>query len=262
MHWAPSRKAGSEMKIFIDTADLPEIREACSWGIVDGLTTNPSLIRRAVEGQDGVNIEAHLEEICRIVPGPVSLEVASLNTEQMVAEAVGLYDRFNRISGNVVVKIPVNTSTKDGDPDFEGLKAIVELAQRKIPVNATLIMTPEQALLCAKAGAAYVSPFMGRVDDFTSDTHSAKGLLASSVLVAETVHIFRAYRFDCEVIAASVRHVSHVREAESAGADIATIPFPVILQMARHPKTSEGIQRFTADLVPAYSELLSVLSTR
>ena len=249
------------MRIFIDTADLPEIREACSWGIVDGLTTNPSLIRRAVEGQTGVDIEAHLEEICRIVPGPVSLEVASLNTEEMLAEAAGLHDRFNRVSGNVVIKIPVNTSTNENDqPNFEGLKAIAALAERGIPVNATLIMTPEQALLCAKAGAAYVSPFMGRVDDFAADDAASSAPSTGGRLVSETVHILRTYGFECEVIAASVRHVKHVREAELAGAHIATIPFPVLIEMARHPKTSEGIQRFTADLVPSYLQLLRTLS--
>ena len=250
------------MQIFIDTADLAEIREACSWGIVDGLTTNPTLIRKAVEGRDGVDIEAHLEEICRIVPGPVSLEVASLATDDMVAEAVGLFDRFNRVSDHVAIKIPVNTSTDDGAADFEGLKAIAELTRRGIPVNATLIMTPEQALLCAKAGAAYVSPFMGRVDDYTSATAGEQPPSAGSQLVMDTARIFRTYSFDCKIIAASVRHIQHVRDAELAGADIATIPFSVLIQMARHPKTSEGVQRFTTDLVPSYSQLLMTLSAR
>ena len=200
------------MKIFIDTADLQEIREACTWGIVDGLTTNPSLIRRALEGQDNVDIEAHIEEICRLVPGPVSLEVASLVAEAMVAEAVGLHDRFNGISGNVVIKIPANTRTAHEEPDFEGLKAICEISRRGVPVNATLVMTPEQALLCAKAGAAYVSPFMGRVDDYVSvesdETITAKPS-AGGRLVGDIAHIFRTYRFHCQIIAASVRPVSY-----------------------------------------------------
>ena len=253
------------MKIFIDTATLPEIREACSWGIVDGLTTNPSLIRRAVEGRDGVDIEAHLEEICRIVPGPVSLEVGRLESGEMVAEAVGLYDRFSPISNNVVIKIPANTSTGNEEPDFEGLKAIVELATRGIPVNATLVMTPEQALLCAKAGAKYVSPFMGRVDDHATSqagTGPSEHISAGGRLISDIARIFRTYPSDCEIIAASVRHVAHVRDAALASADIATIPFPVLVEMTRHPKTSEGVRRFTEDLVPSYSKLLETLSAR
>jgi len=251
------------MRIFIDTADLQEIREACSWGIVDGLTTNPSLIRKAVEARDEVDIEAYLEEICRTVDGPVSLEVARLDAEGMVAEATGLHERFNPIAQNVVVKIPANTSSEEGAPDFEGLKAIAGISRRGIPVNATLVMTPEQALLCAKAGARYVSPFMGRVDDFEVSQSDAQraGLPSSGErLVSEIVRIFRNYELDCEVIAASVRHVAHVRAAELAGAAIATVPFPVLLEMIRHPKTAEGIRRFTEDLVPAYSALLSALS--
>jgi len=248
------------MKIFIDTANLHEIREACSWGIVDGLTSNPSLIRKAVEGQEGLDMAAHIEEICRTVPGPVSLEVGSLTAEQMIAEAVGLFERFNGISGNVVIKIPANTSTGKGNPDFEGLKAIAELARREIPINATLIMTPEQALLCAKAGASYVSPFMGRVDDFTADqedTGAQSGLSPGGLLVDDTVQILRQYTLPCQVIAASVRHLKHVREAELSGSQIATIPFSVLVEMVRHPKTSEGILRFTDDLVPSYAQLLA-----
>jgi len=253
------------MRVFIDTATLPEIREACSWGIVDGLTTNPSLIRRAVEGRDGVDMEAHLEEICRIVPGPVSLEVGSLTSHEMVAEAVGLHDRFNPVSGNVVIKIPVSTRTGDEEPDFEGLKAIAQLARRGIPVNATLVMSSEQALLCAKAGATYVSPFMGRVDDYAAshaDTADAECVPAGERLLSNIAEIFRTYAFDCAVIAASVRHVAHVRDAALAGADIATIPFPVLVEMTRHPKTSEGVRRFVEDLVPSYSKLLEMLSAR
>jgi len=251
------------VRIFIDTADLQEIREACSWGIVDGLTTNPSLIRKAVEARNEVDIEAYLEEICRIVPGPVSLEVARLDAGDMVAEATGLHERFNPIARNVVIKIPANTSIGEGGSDFEGLKAITGISRLGIPVNATLVMTPEQALLCAKAGARYVSPFMGRVDDFEvarSDTQQAGLPSPGERLVHEIVRIFRNYKLDCEVIAASVRHVAHVRAAELAGAGIATVPFPVLLEMVRHPKTAEGIRRFTDDLVPAYSALLSSLS--
>jgi transaldolase len=250
------------MKIFIDTADLQEIQEACSWGIVDGLTTNPTLVKRAAEARDHVDMESYIEQICRIVPGPVSLEVASPGADDMLDEAMGLYSRFNPVRQNVAIKIPANTSTGTEGPDYEGLKAIVALSERGIPVNATLVMTSEQALLCAKAGARFVSPFMGRVDDFEAKAAGADSTEPPSAgdrLVSEIVQIFRTYRFDCEVIAASVRCVEHVHAAALAGAQIATIPFPVLLKMARHPKTAEGIQRFTDDLVPAYSELLRTL---
>ena len=251
------------MKIFIDTAELREIRAACSWGIVDGLTTNPTLIRKAVQARESVDIGSYIAEICKTVPGPVSLEVGSLDEETMVQEATSLFRRFNPISQNVVIKIPANTSTGDGQPDFEGLKAMTQLSERGIPVNATLIMTPEQALLCAKAGAKYVSPFMGRVDDFNKESQKSRGssepAASGEQLVFDIVQVLGSYQFDCEVIAASVRHVAHVRAAEMSGAHIATIPFRVLLEMARHPKTVEGIRRFTSDLVPEYSELLSSL---
>ncbi len=161
------------MKIFIDTADLEEIRLACSWGIVDGVTTNPSLIKRAVDAAKKENvkidIESYIKEIC-LTAGkerPVSLEVISLKSEDMTREARFLYRRFNRVAGNVVIKIPVNTYTEmSGSSHYEGLKAITRLSKDGIPVNTTLIMNPQQALLAAKAGAEYVSPFAGRVDDY------------------------------------------------------------------------------------------------
>ena len=253
------------MKIFVDTADLTEIREACTWGIVDGLTTNPTLIRRAVEAlaKEPVKMEAHIEEICRLVPGPVSLEVTSLDATSMVEEATILYERFNPVAENVVIKIPANTSTDEGDRrDFDGLRAISTLSARGIPVNATLVMTPEQALLCAKAGARYVSPFMGRVDDYEakrSEGLQQEGptLSPGCVLVEQTVQILRAYAFPCEVIAASVRHAGHVRAAGLSGAQIATIPFAVLLDVVRHPKTAEGIRRFSDDIVTEYAALFS-----
>ena len=253
------------MKIFIDTADLKEIREACTWGIVDGLTTNPTLIRRAVEALAGepVEMEAHIEEICRLVPGPVSLEVASLDGATMVEEATILYKRFNPVAENVVIKIPANTSTGEDDRrDFDGLRAISTLSERGIPVNATLVMTPEQALLCAKAGARYVSPFMGRVDDYEAEQleRAEQEVLTVSpgcVLVEQTVRILRTYALPCEVIAASVRHAGHVRAAALSGAQIATIPFAVLLEIVRHPKTAEGIRRFSDDVVTEYAALFS-----
>ncbi len=155
------------MDIFVDTADLDEIKEAESWGILDGVTTNPSLIKQAVENSQGeMSLEDHIKEILSTVDGPVSLEVASTDHREMVREAETLYEKFNSVNDNVVVKIPVNTSMDAEDDDFEGIKAIRTLSESGIPVNCTLVMKPNQALLAAKAGAAYVSPFLGRIDDY------------------------------------------------------------------------------------------------
>lgn len=161
------------MKIFVDTAKIEEIEQAFSWGIVDGVTTNPSLIKKAVDGLkekgETVNISSYVERICRRAGEhhPVSLEVISLTEEKMYEEAVLLYEKFNHIAGNVVIKIPINTFTQGCTyTHYEGLRTIRKLSSRKIPVNCTLIMSPEQALLAAKAGATYVSPFAGRVDDY------------------------------------------------------------------------------------------------
>jgi len=155
------------MKIFIDTADLDEIREAISWGIVDGVTTNPSLIKKAVDKRGGkIGMEDYIKEIVKITPGPVSLEVIGRTSEEMIREGRLLYKKFSPF-GEVAIKIPINPSMKDDEElDFEGLRAIKQLSADGIAVNVTLVMTPEQALLAAKAGAAYVSPFAGRIDDF------------------------------------------------------------------------------------------------
>lgn len=155
------------MDIFVDTADLEEIKEAESWGILDGVTTNPSLIKKAVEKNDGdISLEGHIKEILRTVDGPVSLEVGASDYEGMVSEAKTLYNKFNSVNGNVVVKIPVNTAMKNDEDNFEGIKAIKTLSEEGIPINCTLVMSPNQALMAAKAGADYVSPFLGRIDDY------------------------------------------------------------------------------------------------
>jgi len=155
------------MKIFIDTAELDEIRQAISWGIVDGVTTNPSLIKKAVDKRNGkISMEDYIKEIVKIAPGPVSLEVIGRTSTEMIREGRLLYKKFS-LFGEVAIKIPINPSMKEDEGlDFEGLKAIKQLSKDGIPVNVTLIMTPEQALLAAKAGAAYASPFAGRIDDF------------------------------------------------------------------------------------------------
>ncbi|MCK4637508.1 MAG: transaldolase [Methanomicrobia archaeon] len=163
------------MKIFIDTAKLEEIKEANSWGIIDGVTTNPSLIKKTVDSLDkNVSIEKYIEQICREVDGPVSLEVKSQGAQKMIEEAKKLYDLFNHVNDNVVIKIPVNTAMEDDQENYEGIKAIKILEERGIPTNATLIMSPNQAWLAAKAGAAYVSPFLGRIDDYIRNNMGLK----------------------------------------------------------------------------------------
>lgn len=270
------------MKIFIDTADLDEIREAYSWGIVDGITTNPSLIRKAVSGlkdrAQSATIDAQIRRILETAGGtPVSLEVIGTSEEAMVREGGILYDRFNDVAGNVVVKIPVNPSLEDGGGNaFDGLKAIRRLADRGIPVNTTLIFTAEQALLAAKAGAAYVSPFAGRVDDDLRARRDLKfgksdyfpeeglrdeegalliednGVVSGIDLVAQCVRLFDLHELDCEVLAASIRNPRQAREAALAGAHVATLPFDVIQGMIHHRKTREGMAAFMKDVVPEY----------
>lgn len=208
------------MKFFIDTANVKEIREAASLGVVDGVTTNPSLI--AKEGRDFKQV---IEEICSIVDGPISAEAVSLEADKMVAEGEGLA----KIHKNVVVKLPM---TKDG------LKATKKLADKGIKVNLTLVFSPAQALLAAKVGAAYVSPFVGRLDDIS---HYGMDL------VRQIVTIYQNYGYDTEVIVASVRNPLHVLDAALAGAHISTIPFSVIDQLVKHPLTDIGIEKFLAD---------------
>jgi transaldolase len=208
------------MKFFIDTANIEEIKEAHSMGMVDGVTTNPSLL--AKEGRD---FEEIIKEICAIVDGPISAEVISLDSEGMVKEARHL----SSIHDNIVVKIPMTV---------DGLKAVRQLSEEEIKTNVTLVFSPLQALMAAKAGASYASPFVGRLDDISHD-----GLL----LVEQIVEIYNNYAFDTEVIVASVRHPLHVLESALLGADIATIPFNVIAKLAAHPLTDKGIKAFLDD---------------
>ena len=208
------------MKFFIDTANVKEIREAASLGVVDGVTTNPSLI--AKEGRDFRQV---ISEICSIVDGPISAEAVSLEADKMVVEGEDLA----KIHKNIVVKLPM---TKDG------LKATKVLAGKGVRVNMTLVFSPSQALLAAKVGAAYVSPFVGRLDDIS---HYGMDL------VRQIMAIYNNYGYATEVIVASVRNPLHVVDAAIAGAHIATIPFNVIDQLARHPLTDIGIEKFLAD---------------
>jgi len=208
------------MKFFIDSANIGEIREALSLGMCDGVTTNPSLVAKEKRPFDDV-----VREILAAVPGPVSLEVVSLDAAGMAAEARKLVE----LGGNVVIKVPMTT---------EGLKATKILSGEGIDVNQTLVFSPVQALMAAKAGAAYVSPFVGRLDDVAQN---------GMELVEQILGIYDNYGFTTEVIVASVRHPMHVLKAAMLGADIATIPFGVIAQLAKHPLTDTGIEKFLAD---------------
>ena len=208
------------MKIFIDTANVEEIRKASEMGILAGVTTNPSLI--AKEGRDFVEV---VKEITEIVDGPISAEVVGLTKEEMVREAKELA----MIHENIVVKIPMLP---------EGLKAISELSRMGIKTNCTLIFSANQAILAANAGATYVSPFVGRIDDIGYD---------GMILIEELTTIFNNYYYDTEIIAASIRHPLHVAQAAKLGADIATIPYKVIEQMAAHPLTAIGVEKFLKD---------------
>jgi transaldolase len=208
------------MKFFIDTADVKEIREANELGVVDGVTTNPSLVAKS--GRKLVDV---INEITEIVDGPISAEVVALDHDGMIREAEGLA----AMHPNIVVKIPMTP---------EGLKATKTLHEKGIKTNVTLIFTPMQALLAAKAGATYVSPFIGRLDDISQDGMG---------IIEEIRTIFDNYGYEAEIIVASVRNPVHVLNAALIGADIATIPFSVIMQLTRHPLTDAGLKKFLED---------------
>lgn len=208
------------MKFFIDTANIDEIKEVASWGIVDGVTTNPSLI--AKEGRVFKDV---IKEITEIVDGPISAEVVSLECEGMLEEARELA----KIHENIVIKLPMIK---------EGIKACKKLSDEGIKTNVTLIFSASQALIAAKAGATYVSPFLGRLDDISSN---------GMILIDDIAQIFCNYDIKTEIIAASVRHPIHLVECAKAGADVATIPYKVFNQMLKHPLTDIGIEKFLKD---------------
>lgn len=209
-----------KMKIFIDTANINEIQMANDWGVIDGVTTNPTLIAK----ENRVFNEV-VREIMSIVNGPISLEVISNQSEEMVNEAI----KMSALSANVVIKIPISP---------EGLKAVKILNARNIKTNVTLVFSVNQAILAAKAGATYVSPFIGRLDDIGHDGMQT---------VRDMVTIFNIYNFQTEIIVASIRHPLHVIEAAKAGAHVATIPFNVIEKMFSHPLTDAGLNKFLSD---------------
>ena len=208
------------MRIFIDTANIDEIRSAAELGVISGVTTNPSLIAR--EGRD---FESVIKEITDIVDGPISAEVTGESTDEMVEEG----KRLSRIHENVVIKVPITE---------EGLKATAILSKLGIKTNVTLIFSPAQALLAARAGATYVSPFIGRLDDISEDGCDT---------VSKISEIFAMHGIKTEIIAASIRGTQDVTDAALAGADIATVPYKVIKQMIRHPLTDIGLEKFKAD---------------
>ncbi len=208
------------MQFFIDTADIDEIREAKRMGILDGVTTNPSLIAKT--GRDFMSV---IREICQEVDGPISVEVVSTEAAQMVREAEDLA----RLHENIVIKVPITT---------EGLKAIVSLSERDIRTNCTLVFSPLQALLAAKAGATYVSPFVGRLDDISHDGMD---------LVEQVIRIYDQYEMETQVLVASVRNPLHVLRAALMGADVVTVPFQVLGQLAKHPLTDIGLKKFLED---------------
>jgi len=208
------------MKFFIDTANIEEIRKANELGMVDGVTTNPSLVAK-----EGREFRGLLKEICEIVDGPVSAEVVSLEAEGMIREARDLAE----VADNIVVKVPLIE---------EGLKATKVLSGEGIKVNVTLCFSPVQALMAAKAGASFISPFVGRLDDISQ---------VGMELVDQIVTIYDNYGFETEIIVASVRNPTHVLEAALMGADIATIPYKVIAQLIKHPLTDIGLEKFLAD---------------
>ncbi|TET69083.1 MAG: fructose-6-phosphate aldolase [Candidatus Zixiibacteriota bacterium] len=210
------------MKIFLDTANLDEIKEANSWGILDGVTTNPTILSREKGKGKFSDI---LRQICEIVDGPVSGEVIALDAKGMVTEALEL----SAIHENITIKVPMLP---------EGLKAVRELSAQGIKTNMTLVFTPSQAILAAKAGATFVSPFIGRLDDIS---HFGMDI------AADIITIYENYGFETEVIIASVRHPLHVVEAGLCGADIVTMPFGVLERIVKHPLTDSGIKRFLED---------------
>ena len=208
------------MKIFLDTASVAEIRKGLDYGVIDGVTTNPSLV--AKEGREFIPL---IREITALLPGPVSVEVTASSPQEMIAQA----ENYAAIAANVVIKVPVN---------LEGLQVVKTLAGRGIRTNVTLIFSPSQALLAAKAGATYVSPFVGRIDDVSGD---------GMALVEDIVRIYGNYKIATEVIVASVRHPLHFVAAARIGADVATIPFATLAQLLNHPLTASGMERFLKD---------------
>jgi transaldolase len=217
------------MKLFLDTADIDEIRAAARWGVLDGVTTNPTLYAKV----GGASYESILAEVCKITPGPVSAEVVAEEVEGMLREGRA----FAKIAPNIVVKVPMSE---------EGLEAISRFAEEGIKTNCTLVFSSNQGLLAAKAGASLISPFVGRLDDINQD---------GMIVIRELAEMFAIHDIESEVLAASIRHPQHVTQAALAGAHIATLPFKVLQQMVHHPLTDKGIVQFRTDWEKARTAL-------
>jgi len=209
------------MKIFLDTADIDEIRTVARWGVLDGVTTNPTLYAKV----GGASYDAILQEICKITPGPVSAEVVAEDLDGMLEEG----RHFAKLAPNIVVKVPMSE---------EGLEAMSRFADEGIKTNCTLVFTANQGLLAAKAGASLISPFVGRLDDINQD---------GMIVIRELAEIFAIHEIEAEVLAASIRNPVHMTQAALAGAHIATLPFKVLQQMVHHPLTDKGITQFRSD---------------
>lgn len=272
------------MKLFLDSADVEEIEKAYALGIIEGVTTNPSLLKQALEarkkGKKKLDLEEYLKELLFIAKGtPVSLEVASADYEKMVEEGLSLYQRFNSLANNVVIKIPLNPSVNGKVRVNDGLRAIKTLTQARVPVNATLIFTPEQALMAAKAGATFVSIFVGRIDDYIRNQHGIgfeksdyfpaegyvkdgkhiqdNGILSGIDCIAKTASIFRMHNLRAQVLAASIRNPRQLREAANNGAHIATVPPEVLLAALNHSQSQSGMKKFLDDVPTEYSKLVA-----
>ena len=270
------------MKIFIDSANLDEIREVASYGLLDGVTTNPSLIKDEVDRlklkNKKINIENYIKDILKVSKSArVSLEVVGTDFKEMIKEGLFLYKKFRKL-GNVYIKIPVDPCLENVcSNEADGIKAIKYLSGKKIPINCTLIFTPEQAFLAAKAGAKIVSPFAGREDDYLREMRRMRfgkedyfpaegikrfgtifndnGIVSGVDLIEKCRKIFDLQGIKSEILAASIRNSRQFREVALAGADIATMPFSVIKSLLRHNKTLEGMRKFTSDVTQEYAEV-------
>lgn len=264
------------MKIFLDTANIDEIEKANSYGVLDGVTTNPSLIKKAAKIHKIKDFEMYIKKILKICKGkPVSLEVIGDNYSDMVREGKVLFNKFNGAFKNVYVKIPVNPCMKKKcTKNMDGIRAIRTLSKLGIPINCTLVFSPEQALLAANAGAKIVSPFLGREDDYIREVNRIKfekkdyfpkdgfrknkklledeGIVSGVDLIAKTALIFRQNNIKTNILAASIRNKKQLRESVLAGADIVTIPFGLMEELMVHEKTVQGMKSFLKDTIPEY----------